>query len=304
MTVRFVYLLLTCMYRFLRALAGLCLAAAVIVLPGSPAHAAAGQYTFSTGTMAPGASKTWHWNNADAGLAYRVGLSPQGATPTSTCEFEVTREWYEQRLNSGVSELEYWFTVTNVGDLACSATALLSWIGPTAKLGPTASAPAGQRAGTWYYYDSDASTTALVVALIPSGATSAAPCRWEVGRIMQITNNEGERRHGIAADNVGSITCQAEVRVYAIAASSTWSTGSMAPASTKTWHWNNANPLTAVYAVSLRPDDDIPFFSIERTWYVQRINSGGAAEREFYLTVRHYSSPGPHSAQVLLARVY
>lgn len=292
------------MYRFLRGLAGLCLVAAIAVVPASPAHAAAGQYTFNTGVMAPGTSKTWNWNNADTSVAYRVGLAPQGATPTATCEFEVTREWYEQRLNNGVSELEYWFTIKNVGTISCYASGLLSWIGVTAKLGPTASAAAGQQAGTWYYYDGAESTTALVVALIPRGATAASPCKYEVDPTSQVVSNDGERRHSIGVLNVGGITCQADVRVIAITAGNGWSTGTMAPATTKTWHWNNANPLTAVYAVSLRPDDDMTYLSVDRTWYVQRINSGGAAEREFYMTVRHYSSPAATTARVLLARVY
>ncbi|GAA1420734.1 hypothetical protein ACFQZ4_48005 [Catellatospora coxensis] len=287
------------MRRFLRGLAALCLLGSVLMLP-SPAHAAAGQYTFNTGTMAAGSSKTWYWNNAGTGNAYQIGLSPQGATAASTCEFEVVRDWYAQRLNSGISEIEYWFTVKNVGAITCNADITLAW-NSTSGTTPTMSAAPGEPAGTWYYYDAAPATTAISVALIPSGATAASPCQYEVEQI-QVSANEDERRHGIRVTNVGAITCQVTLRVTPLASTASWSTGTMTPMSSKTWRWNNANPLTAAHVVTLSPNQDIRYFSIERTWYLQRINTDGSAEREFWLTVKHYNSPAGSTAQVLLAR--
>jgi hypothetical protein len=246
--------------------------------------------------MAAGASQTWHWNNASASLAYRVGLSPKGATVAATCEFEVTREWYVQL----VGELEYWFTIKNAGTITCSADVLLSWISTTVTLSTISAQPGG--GGTWYYHDPSGTVAAVVPALTLSGATASNPCEFEL-RKGQIVSYDNERRHSIPVDNIGAITCQVAVRLVPIAASNTWSTGTMAPNTSKTWRWNNANPLTAVYAVGLGPYEEDKYLRVERTWYVQRINTGGSAEREFWLTVRHFNSPSSTSAQVQLARV-
>jgi hypothetical protein len=42
----------------------------------------------------------------------------------------------------------------------------------------------------------------------------------------------------------------------------------------------------------------------QRIWHVQRISSGGSAERELRMTIRHSDSPSNATARVLLARVY
>ncbi|MEU7820941.1 hypothetical protein [Catellatospora sp. NPDC049133] len=194
----------------------------------------------------------WYWNNAGTGNAYQIGLSPQGATAASTCEFEVVRDWYAQRLNSGASEIEYWFTVKNTGAINCNADVTLAW-NSTSGTTPTMSAAPGETAGTWYHYDTSPASTAISVALIPSGATAAAPCQYEVERV-QVSANGDERRHGYTITNVGTITCQVTLRVTALASSGSWSTGSMTPMSTKTWRWNNANPLTAAHVVTLSPN--------------------------------------------------
>ncbi|WP_155371049.1 hypothetical protein [Catellatospora vulcania] len=287
------------MRRFLRGLAALCLLGSVLMLP-SPAHAATGQYTFNTGSMAAGSSQTWGWNNAGTGNAYEVGLSPRGATAASTCEFEVVRDWYAQRLNGSASEIEFWFTVKNVGAITCTADVTLAWNSTSGAM-PALSAAPGKTAGTWYYYDPAPASTAITVALIPSGGTSADPCQYEIEH-MQVVVSSGERRHGITVTNVGAITCSVTVRVAPVASSSSWSTGTMTPMTTKTWRWNNANPLTAVHTVTLNPNQDGRYFSIERKWYLQRINTNGSTEREFWLTVKHYNSPADSTAQVLLAR--
>lgn len=49
--------------------------------------------SFFTGTVSPGVTQTWKWNNAPSGLSYVVGLSPKGASTTQDCLFEVTRSW-------------------------------------------------------------------------------------------------------------------------------------------------------------------------------------------------------------------
>ncbi|MDI1463964.1 hypothetical protein QEZ54_23545 [Catellatospora sp. KI3] len=288
------------MRRFIRGLVGLCLLGSVLLVP-SPAHAGVGQSTWSSATLAPGSSQTWHWNNAGATSVYQVGLSPQGATAAATCEFETVREWYVQRLNSGVSELEFYFTIKNVGTITCYTDITLGWVNTTTTLGTTTVA-AGDSGGTWYYYDDPGTTTAVVPAFTPRGATSANPCQFEVS-LIQIATAEGSRRHAVTIENTGAISCQVDVRLAAIPLGNSWASGTMSPYTTKTWHWNNANPATAVYAVGITPAQEFKWWGVERTWYVQRINSDGSAEREFYLTVRHYNSATSGSAQILLTRV-
>lgn len=86
--------------------------------------------SWSTGTLAAGTSGTWHWNNANPlTLVYLPGLSPLGAAGSSTCQLEITREYYIQHINTnGSAEREFYLTVKNVGSLPCSGTVLLSSI--------------------------------------------------------------------------------------------------------------------------------------------------------------------------------
>src|SRR5262249_32279346 len=55
--------------------------------------------TWSTGSVASGASVTLHWNNAADGLSYLAGFTPSGATGGTACQFEITRGWYVRQLN-------------------------------------------------------------------------------------------------------------------------------------------------------------------------------------------------------------
>src|SRR5262249_6027925 len=78
----------------------------------------------STGTISAGATRGWTWNNANPlNAAHFVNVSPTGATGTSTCEFEVTRTWYDQQPGG---ERELHFYVRNVGSIACAGTVLVA----------------------------------------------------------------------------------------------------------------------------------------------------------------------------------
>src|SRR6266480_3880370 len=79
---------------------------------------------WSTGGVNQGASVTKHWNHANPlTTSYLVGVSPMGATSTTSCQFAVTRTWYKQQPGG---ERELWFTVKNVGTIACSANLLVA----------------------------------------------------------------------------------------------------------------------------------------------------------------------------------
>lgn len=99
----------------------------IALLMGSlsvPALAATVIKTFlgTTGSMSPGAQKTWHWNNASATRGYYVDVSPKSDSPFNTpCEFEVIRLWTKQVLNGFDLEREVHYTIKNVGSFTCSA---------------------------------------------------------------------------------------------------------------------------------------------------------------------------------------
>jgi hypothetical protein len=84
--------------------------------------------SWSTGAMSPGTSLSWVWNNANPlDRVYATGLSPVGASGTSTCQLKVTKSSYQQVINSsGTTERKYHLTVQNVGSLSCSGTVLLN----------------------------------------------------------------------------------------------------------------------------------------------------------------------------------
>jgi hypothetical protein len=80
--------------------------------------------TWSTGALDPGASRNWTWNNANPiNSVYLVGLSPNGATPSTRCEFEVKRLRYVQYPGG---ERRLGISVRNRGAIACSADVQLA----------------------------------------------------------------------------------------------------------------------------------------------------------------------------------
>jgi len=162
---------------------------------------------WNTNGVAPGGSVTKHWNNASASSAYVAGLSPNGATATTPCQFEVTREWYAQQPGG---EKEFWFTITNVGTIACTAEVLLSHnaAGSTSVTGPLA--PGGTAGSNW---NNNPTPIAYLVGFSPSGATATTPCLYELTRTYysQTINSGGtsEREFRHYWRNAGSITCSA-----------------------------------------------------------------------------------------------
>lgn len=78
--------------------------------------------TWSSGTLKPGASKRWTWNNANPrSSVYMVGLAPQSTD--KPCVLDVARLRFIRK-SSG--EREFSFVIRNNGDVSCSATVLLA----------------------------------------------------------------------------------------------------------------------------------------------------------------------------------
>jgi hypothetical protein len=162
---------------------------------------------WQTGGVNPGQSITKHWNNAPLNATYVVGASPQGATNTGLCQFEVSRLWYQQQPGG---ERELWFTLTNIGGIACTADILLGFK-TTATSGSTGTLAPGGSSGT-VWNNANPLTTAYIVGFSPQGATDIA-CEFELTQVryLQRINSDGrlEREFWFNYGNVGAITCSA-----------------------------------------------------------------------------------------------
>ena len=238
--------------------------------------------------MAAGASVNQRWNNANPlNAAYVVGFSPAGASTSASCQFEVTRNWYVQRFGG---EREFWFTIKNVGSIACGANILLGAI-TTATTWPTGGLDPGAST-TSVWNNANPLNASYVVGLSPKGATTSGPCQFEVTKTWYVQQPGGEREFRLTVKNVGAIACTADVYLASKTTATSWLSEVLAPGASDTSHWNNANPLTVAYLVGLTPSQGqlsgTPCeLQVTRTWYLQRINTTGSVEREFYLTVKN-----------------
>lgn len=270
--------------------------AAVGLLAG--VHPMASWYS---GTLNPGSSQSWVWNNASPTAAFKVGLSPTGASTTTPCQFEVTRTWYAQ-LYSG--EHKFYFVIQNIGGLACGSNVLLSSL-TAATSWSTGGLDPGQ-SGSWTWYNANPLNASHLVGLSPSGATSSTACQLEVTRTWYGGQPSGERRFYVTVKNVGSIACSGTIELAWTTTSTSWSTGSLAAGATSGSTWNNANPLNLVYVPGLSPVGTGTAagcqLEVVRSYYVQRINADGTSQRQFVLYFRNVGTV-TCSGTVLLASV-
>jgi hypothetical protein len=83
---------------------------------------------WANGTLVPGASSSWVWNNANPlDRVYVPGLSPTGASGTSTCQLEVMQTTYQQLIRpDGTAERKFFLPIKNAGALTCGGTVLLN----------------------------------------------------------------------------------------------------------------------------------------------------------------------------------
>ncbi len=237
-----------------------------------------------SGTVAAGATQHWTWNNASATAAYKVGLSPTGASTSAVCQFTVSRAWDVEQ-NTG--EREFHFDIKNTGSIACGTTVLL---GSQARSATWATG--GINAGaskSWTWNNANPLTVSHLVSITPSGATSTATCQLEVTRSWYVQQPTGEREFHFTVLNAGTIACQGDVDLAtATAADSSWSTPTLAPGASHSTAWNNANPLDRIYVPGLSPlgasGTSSCQLEIPTTSYQQQINADGSSERRFILT--------------------
>jgi hypothetical protein len=154
---------------------------------------------------------------------------------------------------------------------------MTSWFSGTVAAG-------GSQAWVW----NNASTTASYkAALSPVGASTSDACQFEVTRSWDVQQATGEREFHFTIKNVGTIACGTNILLSSVAASHTWATGGINAGSSKSWTWNNANPLDASYLPGLNPSGatstDTCQLEVTSQSYVQQ----PSGEREFHLTVRN-----------------
>ena len=264
--------------------------AAAILVPATAAAAPASvqslESSFYTGTIAPGSSGHYWWNNANPlSVSYVVGLSPQGASTTQDCQFEVTRTWYLQNFGG---EREFHYTIKNVGSISCGTDVWLYSLPDSAGAWNTSGVNPGQTV-TKHWNNAGALST-YVAGLSPSGATSTAPCQFEVTREWYQQQPGGEKEFWFDVKNVGTIACSAEVLLGTKTTTTTSAIGATGPGGTGGSTWNN-NPATIAYMVGFTPSGATAAtacqFELTRSWYGQTINTNGNAEKEFHQNWRN-----------------
>lgn len=246
--------------------------------------------TWFSGSVASGATQHWVWNNASLTAAYKVGLSPIGASTTSPCQFQVTRAWDVQQ---HTGEREFHFDIKNTGAITCGANILLASQQRTSTW-----ATGGIAAGAsqnWVWNNANPLTAAHFAGVSPTGSTTANTCEIEVTRSWYVQQPSGEREFHFTIKNTGAIACQGDIQLaQTTSADSSWSTGTLAPGAAGSWGWNNANPLDRVYVPGLSPagasGTTACQLEVTETSYQQMIKSDGTAERRFLLTVKNVGS--------------
>lgn len=242
--------------------------------------------TWFTGTVAAGGTQGWTWTNAPADAVYVVGYNPAGATTSATCQFETISTRYV-RLFSG--ERQFQLTLKNVGSIACGAIVQLTAVTSAVYVNTGGVNPGGVQTYLWNIPWS----TIWLVGLNPSGATSSAACQFQVTRTWIVQPGADLRQLWVEVKNVGSVTCQADVRLGSTSIGPQFSITTMSGGSTWSTTWNNANPTTSAYVISPSPQGSWPTFcqfEVTRVVYIQRVNSDGSSQRQIAMSFKNLST--------------
>lgn len=249
--------------------------------------------TWFSGTISAGGTSHHYWNNAGSAV-YAVGISPIGASTTHRCSLEITRTWDVQHYGG---EREFHFVIKNVGSIACGGNILLEGHTPSGSFASAGIEPGKSRGFTWN--NANPLTSTHYVNVAPSGASPSNSCKLELTRQYYFRQSTGERELRFTIANIGAIACQGTILIgRAPDQVASWASGSMAAGASSNWYWNNANPLTRIYAPGLVPAIGCAM-EIPRSYYSQVINSNGTAEREFHWVVKNVDTTSC-SATVLL----
>lgn len=263
------------------------MALTVSALAGSHSTAAASAsesgtvaHTWYTGTIGAGGTITASWKNVRSDRTYDVSISPVGASSSKSCRLRAVRVWNEQRPEGNK---DFWYTIKNVGSLACAANVMVFRI-PATKVRSTGGiAPREIKKFKETSLDDDWSI--YRVGLLPSGATSSDPCKLEVTRFWY-TNRVGDTGGPVfdvtyEVKNVGAIACQGDVLLGSVPVEHSWPID-VDPWGPITQNWSGASPATA-YVRGLRPGVGCKL-ELESSEDIQKINSNGTVEREISIS--------------------
>jgi hypothetical protein len=150
----------------------------------------------SAGDLAPGASRSWTWNNAHSDQnVYLVGVLP--AQPASgSCAIQVSTQYRTQP----DGENEFIYRVTNVGSVTCSAQLRHVSLGVHSTLDMTPVSP-GLDVSIWP--ELFPVGTKVVVAGAAPAKTAAAACQFSVGTMSFVGPSSSFTRYR----NTGSVRC-------------------------------------------------------------------------------------------------
>jgi hypothetical protein len=250
------------------------------------------QASWFSGTLNPGATQAWYWNNANPlSAAFQVGFSPVGAYG-GPCYFETVSSVYMQMPNN---ERKYFFTIKNIGTIACGATILLAssqgkYIGTTGGL-----YPGGGQTWSEAVFHSAGNHPVQLLGIVPRGATWDASCQIQVLETSYESITPGMWQYYFSFRNVGAITCAADIYLSSVQRDASWRiNGNLAPGQTYYGTWYNANPLNKVYLPmadpGLLPVNTTCRLQVVRQYYSQVINASGWPERRFGIEVRNIGS--------------
>jgi hypothetical protein len=248
------------------------------------------QASWPSGTVAPGATMHWYWNNASLTAAYAVGLAPVGASHTTSCVFAVTRTWDVQKYGG---EREFHFQIKNTGQIECGTYILLRSQQRSSTWG-TGEIEVGA-SKTYYWNNANPLTAAHFVGLSPRGATSIDACELQVTRTWYIQRPTQEREFYFTIKNIGDVACQGDIQL-ALATNSVDSkwTWRMAPGYSETRFWPLDNPLDQVYVLGVSPMEasgtDICRLEVSPSAYIQYIDANGNPGWEGAMLVKNVGS--------------
>jgi hypothetical protein len=182
-------------------------AAALLAAPGSAAAAGVGSVrSWGAGTMSPGQSKSYTWNNANSDL-YQVNTGAVRADdPSAPCQLEVTRQWY--RRAAGAAR-QFLLTIKNIDSASCDATVYLAPVtadrsGATGVINPGSSK-------AWHWNNANVEDFVYISGVTPSDPGSGT-CQLET-TWKNRANAGGEQEYVWTVRNTGSVACEGQWRL-------------------------------------------------------------------------------------------
>jgi hypothetical protein len=138
----------------------------------------------------------------------------------------------------------------------------------------------------WVWNNASANAV-FKVGLSPVGASTSADCRFETIRSWDVQQPSGEREFHWTIKNVGTIACGTNVLLSSLSAVNSFASGGINAGGSKSWTWNNANPLDASFLAGLRPSGATSTAACQLEVTSDSYVDQPSGEREFHLTVQN-----------------